>query len=55
MLSVKLLCLGVRRNRGEVTEVVVFASIGDGFEVFGIATMGDANTGDMSLFGHIYC
>ena len=55
MLSVKLLSLGLRRNRGEVAEVVVFTAIGDGFEIFGISTVGDADTGDLSLFCHIYC
>ena len=47
--------MGIRRNRGEVTEVVVFAAVGDGFEVFRITTVGDADTGDLTLFCHIYC
>ena len=55
MLKVILLCLGFERNRGEVTEVVVFSAVGDGFEVFGIAPVGDTDTGDLSLFCHIYC
>ena len=33
----------------QVTEVVIFAPIGDGFQVFGIPTVGDANTGDLTL------
>ena len=55
MLTVKLLSLSIGRNRGEVAEVVIFTSIGNGFEVFGIPAVGDADTGDMSLFCHIYC
>ena len=49
MLKVKLLCLGFGRNRGEVTEVVVFTAIGDGFEIFGVPTVGDADTCDLGL------
>ena len=55
MLSVKLLSLSIRRNGGQVAEVVVFASVGDGFKVFGISTVGDADTGDLSLLCHVYC
>ena len=54
MLSVKKLSLGIRRNRGEVAEVVVFATVWDGFQVFGIPTVGDANTGDLPLLCHIH-
>ena len=54
MLKVKLLCLGFGRNRGEVTEVVVFTAIGDGFEIFGVPTVGDADTGNLALLCHIY-
>ena len=39
-----LLFLGNSRNRGQVAEVVVFAAVGDGFEVFGISAVGDADT-----------
>ena len=52
---VLLLSLGFRRNRGEVTEVVILAAVGDGFEVFGITPVGDADTGDLPLFCHTYC
>ena len=38
-----------------VAEVVIFAAIGDGFEIFRISTMGDADTGELSLFCHIDC
>ena len=55
MLTVKMLGLGFGRNRGKVAEIVVFAAVGDGFEVFRIATVGDADTGDLSLFCHVYC
>ena len=47
--------MGFRRNRGEVAEVVVFASIGDGLQVFGISAVGNADTGDLALFCHVYC
>ena len=55
MLSVKPLSLGFGRNRGEIAEVVVFSAIGDGFQIFGITTVGDANTGDLALLCHVYC
>ena len=54
MLTVKLLGLGIRRNGGQVAEVVIFAAIGAGFQVFGIPPVGDADTGDLTLLGHIY-
>ena len=54
-LTVKILCLGFGRNRGQVAQVVVFATIGDGFQVFGISPVGDADTGDVALFCHIHC
>ena len=38
-----------------MTEVVVFATVGDRFEVFGISTVGDADTGNLTLLSHIYC
>ena len=49
-----ILCLGFRRNRGEVAEVVVFAAVWYGFEVFGISAVGDADTCDLTLLCHIY-
>ena len=52
MLTVKLLSLGIRRNRGEVAKVIILASIGDRFQVFGITTVGDADTGDLPLLCH---
>ena len=55
MLSVKPLSWGFGRNGGQVAEVVVFAVIRDGFQVFRISAVGDANTGDLSLFCHLYC
>ena len=55
MLSVKRLSLGFGRNRGEITKVIVFTAIGDGFEVFRIPAVGDADTGDLPLFCHVYC
>ena len=44
VLTVKLLSLGIRRNRGEVAEVIIFTSVGDGFEVFRFITVGNADT-----------
>ena len=55
MLTVILLSLGFERNRRKITKVVVFAAVGDGFQVFGICSVGDANTGDLTLLSHIYC
>ena len=54
MLKVKLLSLSIGRNSGEVAEVVVFTAVGDGFQVFGISPVGDADTGDLALFCHIH-
>ena len=36
----QILCLSIGRNRGKVTKVVVFATVGDGFQVFGISPVG---------------
>ncbi len=55
MLTVKLLSLGFWRNGEQVAKIVIFATIRDGFQVFCISAMGDADTGDLSLFCHIYC
>ena len=55
MLTVKILGLDFGGNRGQVAEVVVFATVGDRFEVFGISTVGDADTGDLPLLCHVYC
>ena len=55
MLTVKLLGLGFGRDRGQVSEVIVFTAVGDGFEIFGVPTVSDTDTGDLSLFCHIYC
>ena len=43
-VTVKLLSLSIGRNRGEVAEVVISTSVGDGFEVFRITTVGNADT-----------
>ena len=42
-------CLGLRRNRGEIAEIVVFNPIGDGFQVFCITPVSDPDTGDLPL------
>lgn len=54
MLSVKFLSLGIGRNRGEVAEVVIFSAIGDGFQVFGISPVGDADACDLPLLCHVH-
>ena len=38
----------------QVTEGVIFAPIGDGFQVFCISTVSDAYTGDLTLFSHVH-
>ena len=54
MLKVILLSLGISRNGWQVSQIVVFTAVGDGFEVFLISTVGDADTGDLALFCHIH-
>ena len=49
------LCLGFRGNRREIPQIVIFAPVGDGFQVFDVSPMGDAHTGNLTLFCHIYC
>ena len=49
------LSLGFGRNRGKITEIIVFAAVGDGFQVFGISPVGDADTGDLALLCHVDC
>lgn len=48
-LSLHLLFRG---NRREISEVVVFAAVGDGFQIFGISPVGDADACDLSLLRH---
>ena len=55
VLSVKILGLCFGGNRREVAQVVVFTTIGDRFQVFCISAVGNADTGDLDLFCHIYC
>ena len=50
-LSLHLLFRG---NRGEISEIVVFASVGDGFQIFRVAPMGDAHTGNLTLLCHVH-
>ena len=47
-----LLCLGFRRNRGKIPQIVVFASVGDGFQVFRISPVGNADACDLPLLCH---
>ena len=46
------LCLGFRGNRGEIPQIVIFAPIGDGFQVFGFSPVGDADICGLSLLCH---
>ena len=50
-LSLHLL---LRGNRGQISQIVVFAAVGDGFQIFRVAPMGDAHARDLFLFGHVY-
>ena len=47
--------LGSGRNGGQIAQIVVFAAVGDGFEIFRIASMGDAHSGDLPLLCHVDC
>ena len=38
-----------RENRGEISKIVILASVGDGFQVFGISPVGDADICGLSL------
>ena len=44
----QILGVGFWRNRRQVTEVIFFTSVGDGFQVFGISTVGDADLNDLA-------
>ena len=55
MLKVILLSLGIGRNGWQVSQIVVFVSVRDGFQVFRISAVGDADTGDLSMLCHVYC
>ena len=37
------LCLGLRGNRGQIPQIVVFAAVGDGFQILGLSPVGDAH------------
>ena len=43
------------RYRWEIAQVVVFAAVGDGAEIFRIFPVGDAYAGNLSLLCHIHC
>ncbi len=38
-----------------MAQIVIFAAIGDGLQVFRVPAVGDADTGDLALLCHIYC
>jgi len=42
------------RNGGQIAQIVVLTAVGDGFQVFGVAPVGDAHTGDLALFCHFH-
>ena len=44
----------LRRNRGQAAQIIVLVAVGDGFEVFRFASVGDADAGDLALFGHVH-
>ena len=47
-------CSVVGRNRRQAAQIIIFAVVGDGFEVFRFATVGDADSCDLALFGHVH-
>ena len=55
MLTVIILSFGFRRNRGKIAQIVIFAAIGDGFEVLSITAVGNADTSDPSSLCHVHC
>ena len=42
------------RNGREIPQIVIFAAVGDGFQIFGVSAVGDADTGDLALLCHVY-
>ena len=52
--TLAVIILGMGRNRWQVTQVVTLATFRNGFEVFSIATGGNADTGDLALLRHIH-
>ena len=46
------LCLGFRGNRGKIAQIVIFAAVGDSFQVFRVSPVGDAYTCDLALLCH---
>ena len=44
----------LRRNRGQAAQIVVLAAVGDGFQVFRFAPVGDADSCDLALLGHVH-
>ena len=47
-------CSVVGRNRGQTAQIIIFAAVGDGFEVFRFATVGDADACNLALLGHVH-
>lgn len=52
MLPVKQLSFGFGRNEGEATKAAGFTAIGNGFRVFGISPVGDADICGLYLLCH---
>ena len=48
------LFLGFRGNRGKIPQIVIFALVGNGFQIFRVTPVGDADAGDLSLLCHGY-
>lgn len=49
-----VLVSGLGRNRWQVTQIVVFAAVRDGFQVLRITPVGDTNSGKLPLLCHIH-
>lgn len=44
----------LRRNRGQAAQIIVLVAVGDGFEVFRFASVGDADSCDLALPAHVH-
>jgi len=54
MLLVIILSQSSCRNSRKTTQIIVLAAVGDGFEVFRFAAVGDADSCDLVLLGHVH-
>ena len=46
--------LTVRRNGRQIAKVVVFAAVGNGFQILGISPVSDSHAGDLTMPCHIH-